>query len=199
MNNDPFDVLKQEWRTQPPLSPMDPVRVSIDVRERFEAARRQHRRGVIRVTILFAATIVWLGGVASHTQLSGRPWLIAGLSIVAVTCLAWLPLIWISVIRGRRDPTSPLDVSIERQLSALRLRLRMMREYRWIWSLVLLVGMEVFFADSLVHGWPTVFAGGTVFMILVLAITELLSRRSIRRKTAEINGLIAELQRLRAG
>lgn len=195
--SDLFDALRANWQQGNAAPAVDLQRV----REAAESElRRQHRRH-LRATILMSASFVVAIAVTSWVYLKfddHGPMFYGSIIAVNLLMVVMAVLMWLGVQRDKSSAALTSRQHIAQQLKKLRYRRFTLLYALPAYMVILLVALLCYYADVLANA-SAVFKYSTYgATVLYCGLVWLLSRRKTKRKLADNNRLISELEQLQA-
>lgn len=195
--SDLFDALRANWQQDNNAPAVDLQRV----REAAESDLRiQHRRH-LRATILMSVSFVVAIAVTSWVYLKfddHGPMFYGSIIAVNLLMIVMAVLMWLGVQRDKSSAALTSREHVAQELKKLRYRRFTLLYALPVYMVILLVALLCYYADVLANA-SAVFKYSTYgATMLYCGLVWLLSLRKTKRKLADNNRLIAELEQLQA-
>jgi len=191
---DPFEKMKEEWKSQKYESDIDLESIRRQTKNELFSHQRKLIFTNLFVSVAFALVFIVLGWIWNSFP-DRTPYFYVGLASMGILLLATLAGFWAGVHYKKENSYKDTNKYLKDRIKKLSIRKFMIQRFVPIYLVLLLFCLFMYFADILANasaGYIFAAYGGTTLYIIIVY---LVSRKMRQRKLKEIDELTEELRK----
>jgi len=190
MMSDMFDDLKKSWQKSKAMPSLDDARYR-ELLERAREGYRSYRRKLLRETIMVTVSFIITFAFFIWIWLSfpdQSAWFYSGIIAISAIMVVYNTLFWLTIRSEKKESTLETRQFVEDVIKRLRLRLRIMRVGVPVYTVLLAVGLSLYYVDfaDRFNWWQNLLLFGVTY-VYVFGVTWFFYRKKEKERNSVKN------------